>query len=54
MLQVMGPIARISDPQWAPFAGALEYYYRNAILMLHPGGTVEIQKTRVFRGLVAT
>ncbi|MEX1253495.1 MAG: acyl-CoA dehydrogenase family protein [Dehalococcoidia bacterium] len=49
--QALGPLALISDPAWAPFEGDLEYFHRYAILMAHPGGTVEIQKLRMFRGM---
>jgi len=47
----LGPLAMIKDPAWAPFDGDLEYFHRYAILMAHPGGTVEIQKLRMFRGM---
>jgi hypothetical protein len=49
--QALGPLALISDPEWAPFEGDLEYFHRYAILMAHPGGTVEIQKLRMFRAM---
>ncbi len=49
--QALGPLALISDPAWAPAEGELEYFHRYAILMAHPGGTVEIQKLRMFRGM---
>ncbi len=52
MLQAMGPVAVIKDPGLAPRDGDLEYYHRYALLMLHPGGTVEVQKLRVFRGML--
>ena len=47
----LGPISMIKDPEWAPLGGDLEYFHRYAILMAHPGGTVEIQKLRMFRGM---
>jgi alkylation response protein AidB-like acyl-CoA dehydrogenase len=51
MHRALGPLAVVSDPGLAPFAGELEYFHRYAILMAHPGGTVEIQKLRMFRGM---
>ena len=50
--QALGPLAMIKDPDWAPLGGELEYFHRYAILMAHPGGTVEIQKLRMFRGMI--
>lgn len=47
----LGPLSMIKDPAWAPLDGDLEYFHRYAILMAHPGGTVEIQKLRMFRGM---
>ena len=47
----LGPLSMIKDGAWAPLAGDLEYFHRYAILMAHPGGTVEIQKLRMFRGM---
>jgi alkylation response protein AidB-like acyl-CoA dehydrogenase len=49
--QALGPLALIGDPAWAPSEGDLEYFHRYAILMAHPGGTVEIQKLRMFRAM---
>jgi alkylation response protein AidB-like acyl-CoA dehydrogenase len=49
--RALGPLALVGDPAWAPFGGELEYFHRYAILMAHPGGTVEIQKLRMFRGM---
>ena len=49
--KALGPLAMIKDPAWAPLGGDLEYFHRYAILMAHPGGTVEIQKLRMFRGM---
>jgi len=46
-----GPLSMIKDAAWAPLEGDLEYFHRYAILMAHPGGTVEIQKLRMFRGM---
>jgi alkylation response protein AidB-like acyl-CoA dehydrogenase len=47
---VLGPQALLSGDD-APASGELEYFHRYAILMAHPGGTVEIQKLRMFRGM---
>jgi alkylation response protein AidB-like acyl-CoA dehydrogenase len=47
----LGPLSMIKDAPWAPHDGDLEYFHRYAILMAHPGGTVEIQKLRMFRGM---
>ncbi len=52
MLQAMGPMAVISDAELAPIEGDMEYFHRHSILMLHPGGTVEVQKIRIFRGML--
>jgi len=54
MLQSMGPVALTGDAPWAPLDGAAEFYHRHSIVRLHPGGTVEIQKLRVFRGLIGS
>ena len=54
MLQAIGPTALTEDAPWAPLGGALEFFHRHSIVRLHPGGTVEIQKLRVFRGLVGS
>jgi alkylation response protein AidB-like acyl-CoA dehydrogenase len=54
MLQAIGPAALTEDAPWAPLGGALEFFHRHSIVRLHPGGTVEIQKLRVFRGLVGS
>lgn len=50
----LGPLSMIKDPAWAPLGGDLEYFQRYAILMAHPGGTVEIQKLRMFRGMAGS
>ncbi len=49
--QALGPRALLTDPEDAAAGGDLEYFHRYAILMAHPGGTVEIQKLRMFRGM---
>ncbi|MGB2693704.1 MAG: hypothetical protein WBD55_00790, partial [Dehalococcoidia bacterium] len=49
--RALGPLSLITAPQFAPLGGDLEYFQRYAVLMAHPGGTVEIQKLRMFRGM---
>ena len=49
----LGPAALAQDPEAAPLAGELEYFHRYGLLMVHPGGTVEIQKLRMFRAMTA-
>lgn len=49
--KALGPLAAIHDPAWAAAGGEFEHFHRYAILMAHPGGTVEIQKLRMFRGM---
>jgi alkylation response protein AidB-like acyl-CoA dehydrogenase len=50
--KILGPAAMLRG-DGAPLYGELEYFHRYAILMAHPGGTVEIQKLRMFRGMEA-
>ena len=42
----------IKDPDWTQLRGELVHFHRYAILMAHPGGNVEIQKLRMFRGMI--
>ncbi len=49
--KALGPLSMIDDPSWAAAGGEFEHFHRYAILMAHPGGTVEIQKLRMFRGM---
>jgi len=49
----LGPQSMLQDPVAAPLEGELEYFHRYGLLMVHPGGTVEIQKLRMFRGMTA-
>jgi alkylation response protein AidB-like acyl-CoA dehydrogenase len=51
--RTLGPLASINDPEWAPVEGEFEYFQRHAILHAHPGGTVEVQKIRIFRAMQA-
>lgn len=50
--KTLGPLAMITGPDWSAAGGELEHFHRYAILMAHPGGTVEIQKLRMFRGMI--
>jgi alkylation response protein AidB-like acyl-CoA dehydrogenase len=50
--QILGPSAMLRGEE-SPLEGELEYFHRYAVLMAHPGGTVEIQKLRMFRGMEA-
>jgi alkylation response protein AidB-like acyl-CoA dehydrogenase len=50
--KTLGPTAMLRGHD-APLDGELEYFHRYGILMAHPGGTVEIQKLRMFRGMEA-
>ena len=50
--RALGPLSMINDPAWAALDGELEHFHRYAIIMVHPGGTVEIEKMRMFRGMV--
>ena len=49
--KALGPLSMMDDPAWAAAGGEFEHFHRYAILMAHPGGTVEIQKLRMFRGM---
>lgn len=51
--QVLGPLSVIGGEDWAPCAGEFEYFQRQAIVNTHPGGTIETQKTRMFRGMAS-
>jgi alkylation response protein AidB-like acyl-CoA dehydrogenase len=49
--RILGPLATVSDPRWAPAGGEFEYFQRYATLQTHPGGTCEVQRIRFFRGM---
>ena len=51
--RVLGPLSTIGDTAWSPYDGELEYFQRQAIVNTHPGGTIETQKTRMFRGMAS-
>jgi hypothetical protein len=50
IIKVLGPYALTNDPQWAPEDGLFEYQQRSG-LVTAPGGTVEIIKLLMARGL---
>ena len=52
MLKAWGPVSLISNDPWAPMEGAAELYHRWAIQQTHPGGTIEINKLRMFRAMI--
>jgi hypothetical protein len=51
ILDVLGPAALTSDPQWGAADGHVEAHQRAAIIALHPGGTTDIQKVIMARGI---
>jgi alkylation response protein AidB-like acyl-CoA dehydrogenase len=51
ILDVMGPRALISDPEWAVEDGHIEVHQRASIVEQHPGGTAEIQRVIIARRL---
>ena len=51
VLDVMGPRALLSDPEWAVADGHVEVHQRASIVEQHPGGTAEIQRVIIARRL---
>ena len=53
MLKTVGPRVLVSskDPKWAIDGGRLESFQREAIVIPHPGGTLEVQKLIIARRL---
>ncbi len=51
ILEVMGPRALVSDPEWAAENGHIEVHQRASIVEQHPGGTAEIQRVIIARRL---
>ena len=51
ILEIMGPRALISDPDWAVADGHIEVHQRASIVEQHPGGTAEIQRVIMARRL---
>ena len=49
ILEAVGPAALTNDPHWGSDDGLLEYQQRNGIVMMHPGGTADIQKVSMAR-----
>jgi alkylation response protein AidB-like acyl-CoA dehydrogenase len=51
ILEIMGPRALVSDPEWAVADGHIEVHQRASIVEQHPGGTAEIQRVIMARRL---
>jgi alkylation response protein AidB-like acyl-CoA dehydrogenase len=51
VLEIMGPRALLSDPEWAVAGGHIEVHQRASIVEQHPGGTAEIQRVIIARRL---
>ena len=49
ILQAVGPEALTTDPGWGSDEGFLEGQQRNGIVLMHPGGTADIQKVSMAR-----
>ena len=49
ILEILGPYALTTDPQWAPAQGHVEAHQRSSIVAVHPGGTSDIQKVIMAR-----
>jgi hypothetical protein len=49
VLDILGPAALTSDPQWGAAEGHIEAHQRSAIIAVHPGGTADIQKVIMAR-----
>ncbi len=49
ILQSIGPAALTTDPQWGSDDHFLESQQRNGIVLVHPGGTADIQKVSMAR-----
>ncbi len=49
ILQVVGPAALTTDPVWGSEEGFLDAQQRNGIVLMHPGGTADIQKVSMAR-----
>lgn len=51
ILNLVGPAALSRDPRWGALAGEAERQQRNGIVDIVPGGTVDIQRVLIARGL---
>ncbi|MDA1036310.1 MAG: acyl-CoA dehydrogenase family protein, partial [Chloroflexi bacterium] len=51
VLEIMGPRALVSDPEWAVADGHIEVHQRASIVEQRPGGTAEIQRVIIARRL---
>jgi alkylation response protein AidB-like acyl-CoA dehydrogenase len=49
ILEILGPAALTTDPQWALVDGHIEAHQRSSIVAVHPGGTADIQKVIMAR-----
>jgi alkylation response protein AidB-like acyl-CoA dehydrogenase len=49
MMDIAGPYALTSDPEWDVSGSAAEAYMKSSIVALHPGGTADIQKVIMAR-----
>ncbi len=49
ILQAVGSEALTTDPSWGSEEGFLEGQQRNGIVLMHPGGTADIQKVSMAR-----
>jgi alkylation response protein AidB-like acyl-CoA dehydrogenase len=49
ILQAVGPQALTTDPTWGSDDGFLDGQQRNGIVLMHPGGTADIQKVSMAR-----
>jgi alkylation response protein AidB-like acyl-CoA dehydrogenase len=51
ILELCGPAALTSDPEWGALDGLAEGQQREGIVGIHPGGTTDIQRVIMARGL---
>lgn len=51
ILELLGPSALTSDPQWGALDGLAEGQQREGIVGMHPGGTTDIQRLIMARAL---
>lgn len=49
MMDIIGPYALTTDPNWDVSGSQVEAYLKSAIVALHPGGTADIQKVIMAR-----
>ena len=51
MVELLGPAALTDDPDLGALTGDAELQQRDGIVDMHPGGTADIQKLLIARGL---